>query len=167
MIDMRMDGRCALITGGSQGIGFAAAMNFMRAGANVAIVARRPDVLEQARQTLAREGKGKAVGIAGDVSKAEDCARIFAAAEKELGQVDVLLNNAGTHSNGPLEAATDAIWQQDFDLKLFSAIRLTRAAFPAMKARKWGRIVNVLNSGRNGSATAARRPPSRARPAWR
>jgi 3-oxoacyl-[acyl-carrier protein] reductase len=156
MIEMRMDGRCALITGGSQGIGFAAATNFMRAGASVAIVARRPDVLEQARQTLAREGKGKAVGIAGDVSKAEDCARIFATAEKELGRVDVLLNNAGTHSNGPFEAATDEIWQQDFDLKLFSAIRLARAAFPGMKARKWGRIVNVLNSGakwqRHGSA---------------
>jgi 3-oxoacyl-[acyl-carrier protein] reductase len=156
MIEMRMDGRCALITGGSQGIGFAAAMNFMRAGASVAIVARRPDVLEQARQALAREGKGKAVGIVGDVSKADDCARIFATAEKELGRVDVLLNNAGTHSNGPFEAATDEIWQQDFDLKLFSAIRLARAAFPGMKARKWGRIVNVLNSGakwqRHGSA---------------
>jgi NAD(P)-dependent dehydrogenase (short-subunit alcohol dehydrogenase family) len=156
MIEMRMDGRCALITGGSQGIGFAAAMNFMRAGASVAIVARRPDVLEQARQALAREGRGKAVGIVGDVSKAEDCARIFATADKELGRVDVLLNNAGTHSNGPFEAATDEIWQQDFDLKLFSAIRLARAAFPGMKARKWGRIVNVLNSGakwqRHGSA---------------
>jgi NAD(P)-dependent dehydrogenase (short-subunit alcohol dehydrogenase family) len=156
MIEMRMDGRCALITGGSQGIGFAAAMNFMRAGASVAIVARRPDVLEQARQALVREGKGKAVGLVGDVSKAEDCARIFATAEKELGRVDVLLNNAGTHSNGPFEAATDEIWQQDFDLKLFSAIRLARAAFPGMKARKWGRIVNVLNSGakwqRHGSA---------------
>jgi 3-oxoacyl-[acyl-carrier protein] reductase len=156
MIEMRMDQRCALITGGSKGIGFAAAMNFMRAGASVAIVARRPDVLEEARQALAREGKGKAVAIAGDVSKAEDCARIFATAEKELGRVDVLLNNAGTHSNGPFEAATDEIWQQDFDLKLFSAIRLARAAFPGMKARKWGRIVNVLNSGakwqRHGSA---------------
>ena len=80
MIEMRMGGRCALITGGSHGIGFAAAMNFMRAGASVAIVARRPDVLEQARQALACEGKGKAVGIVGDVSKVEDCARIFAAA---------------------------------------------------------------------------------------
>jgi 3-oxoacyl-[acyl-carrier protein] reductase len=151
-----MDGRCALITGGSQGIGFAAAMNFMRAGASVAIVARRPDVLEQARQALVREGKGKAVGLVGDVSKAEDCARIYATEKKELGRVDVLLNNAGTHSNGPFEAATDEIWQQDFDLKLFSAIRLARAAFPGMKARKWGRIVNVLNSGakwqRHGSA---------------
>ena len=156
MIDMRMDGRCALITGGSKGIGFAAAANFMRAGASVAIVARRPDVLEEARQALVREGKGKVVVIAADVSKADDCARAFATAEQELGQVDVLLNNAGTHSNGPFEAATDAIWQQDFDLKLFSAIRLARAALPGMKARKWGRIVNVLNSGakwqRHGSA---------------
>jgi NAD(P)-dependent dehydrogenase (short-subunit alcohol dehydrogenase family) len=156
MIDMRMDGRCALITGGSKGIGFAAATNFMRAGASVAIVARRPNVLEEARQALAREGKGKVVAIAADVSKADDCARAFASAEQELGRVDVLLNNAGTHSNGPFEAATDAIWQQDFDLKLFSAIRLVRAALPGMKARKWGRIVNVLNSGakwqRHGSA---------------
>jgi 3-oxoacyl-[acyl-carrier protein] reductase len=68
----------------------------------------------------------------------------------------VLLNNAGTHANGPFEAATDEIWQQDFDLKLFSAIRLARAALPGMKARKWGRIVNVLNTGakwpRHGSA---------------
>jgi 3-oxoacyl-[acyl-carrier protein] reductase len=156
MIEMRMDQRCALITGGSKGIGFAAAMNFVRAGANVAIVARRPDVLEEARQALAREGKGKAVGIAGNVSNAADCTRIFATAEKELGRIDVLLNNAGTHANGPFEAATDEIWQQDFDLKLFSAIRLARAALPGMKARKWGRIVNVLNSGakwpRHGSA---------------
>ena len=61
MIDMRMDGRCALITGGSKGIGFAAAANFMRAGASVAIVARRPDVLEEARQQLSREGKGRSL----------------------------------------------------------------------------------------------------------
>jgi NAD(P)-dependent dehydrogenase (short-subunit alcohol dehydrogenase family) len=156
MIEMRMDGRCALITGASKGIGFAAATNFVRAGANVAIVARRPDVLEEARTAIAREGKGKIVGIAADVSKAADCARIFATAEQELGRVDVLVNNAGTHANGPFEAATDEIWQQDFDLKLFAAIRLARAAFPAMKQRKWGRIINVLNSGakwpRYGSA---------------
>ena len=147
MIEMRMDRRCALITGASKGIGFAAATNFMRAGANVAIVARRPDVLEEARVALAREGKGRLVAIAGDVSKAEDCTRIFAAAEKELGQVDVLVNNAGTHSNGTFEEATDERWQADFDLKLFAAIRLSRAAFPGMKARKWGRIINTLNSG--------------------
>ena len=147
MIDMRMDGRCALITGASKGIGFAAAVNFIKAGGNVAIVARRQNVLDDACAAIAKEGKGKVVGIAADVSKAEDCARIFATAEKELGRVDVLVNNAGTHQNGPFEAATDEIWQADFDLKLFAAIRLSRAALPKMKERKWGRIINTLNSG--------------------
>ena len=159
MIEMRMDGRCALITGGSMGIGYAAATNFMRAGANVAIVARRPEVLEKSRAALAREGKGKVIGIAADVSKAEDCARVFATAEKELGRIDVLLNNVGTHNAKPVEAITDEIWQADLDLKLFSAIRLTRAAFPKMKERKWGRVINVLNSGakwpRAGSAPSS------------
>src|SRR5688500_8252596 len=106
MIDMRMHGRGALITGGSKGIGFASAVNFMRAGADVAIVARRPDVLEEARQALVREGQGKVVAISADVSKAADCARAFATAEKELGRVDVLFNNAGTHAAGPFEEAT-------------------------------------------------------------
>ena len=64
MIEMRMDGRCALITGGSMGIGYAAATNFMQAGASVAIVARRPEVLEESRQKLAREGNGKVAGPA-------------------------------------------------------------------------------------------------------
>ena len=159
MIEMRMDGRCALITGGSMGIGYAAATNFMRAGANVAIVARRPEVLEKSRAALAREGKGKVIGIAADVSKAEDCARVFATAEKELGRVDVLLNNVGTHNAKPVETITDEIWQADLDLKLFSAIRLTRAALPKMKERKWGRVINVLNSGakwpRAGSAPSS------------
>jgi 3-oxoacyl-[acyl-carrier protein] reductase len=109
MIEMKMDGRCALVTGGSKGIGYAAAMNFVKAGGHVAIVARRPDVLEEACRELQGHSKGKVVGIPGDVSKAEDCARVFANAEKELGQIDVLLNNAGTHSNGPFEAATDAL----------------------------------------------------------
>jgi 3-oxoacyl-[acyl-carrier protein] reductase len=149
MIDMGMEGRCALITGGSKGIGFASAMNFVKAGASVAIVARRPGVLEDARAEIARSAVAgaKVIGIAGDVSKAEDCARVFAEAEKALGRVDVLVNNAGTHANGPFEAATDEIWQADLDLKLFAAIRLSRAAFPRMKERKWGRIINVLNTG--------------------
>jgi NAD(P)-dependent dehydrogenase (short-subunit alcohol dehydrogenase family) len=150
MVEMKMAGRCALITGGSKGIGFAAATNFMRAGASVAIVARRPDVLEEARAALAHEGKGKVVTIAADVSKAEDCAQLFAAAEKGLGRIDVLLNNVGVHAANPFEAVTDEMWQADLDLKLFSTIRLARAALPGMKARKWGRIINVLNSSAKG-----------------
>jgi len=147
MIEMQMDGRCALVTGGSKGIGFAAATNFMRAGASVAIVARRPDVLDEARAALAREGKGKVVAISADVTKEADCARVFEAAEKELGQVDVLLNNAGAHAAMPFDQISDERWHTDLELKLFSAIRLSRAAWPGMKARKWGRIINTLSSG--------------------
>ena len=147
MVEMRMDGRCALITGGSKGIGFAAAVNFLRAGANVAIVARRPDVLEEARAALVKEGKGKVVVIPADMTKAADCARAFETAEKELGRVDVLLNNAGAHAAMPFDQITDERWQTDIELKLFSAIRLSRAAWPGMKARKWGRIINTLSSG--------------------
>lgn len=123
------------------------------------------DVLDEACAALAKEGK--VVGIAADVSKAEDCARIFATTAKELGRGDVLVNNAGTHQNGPFEAASDEIWQADFDLKLFAAIRLSRAALPKVKERRWGRIVNTLNSGakwqRFGSAPtpAATSPASR------
>src|SRR5918997_308554 len=127
MVEMRMEGRCALISGGSKGIGYAAAMNFVRAGANVAIIARRPEVLEEARAALAREGEGKVVTISADVTKAADCTRAFETAEKELGQVDVLLNNAGAHAAQPFEEISDETWQADIDLKVFSAIRLSRA----------------------------------------
>ena len=88
----------------------------MRAGASVAIVARRPEVLEESRRKLAKEGKGKVVAIAADVGKAEDCARVFATAEKELGRVDVLLNNAGTHNAKPVEVEPvqpTKLWQAD------------------------------------------------------
>ena len=159
MFELKMPQRCALITGGSQGIGFASATNFIRAGADVAIVARRAGPLEEAAQKLRKAGSGKIVTIIADVSKAEDCARVFTTTEKELGRVDVLINNVGTHRAGPFEAASDEVWQEDIDLKLFATIRLCRAALPGMKARKWGRIVNVLSSGakwhRYGSAPSS------------
>lgn len=156
---MRMDGRCALITGGSKGVGFAAAKNFIRSGAHVAIVARREDVLAEARQELEKEGGGKIVTIAADISSAAGCASAFATAEKELGQVDVLLNNVGSHNAKPFETITDEQWEADLEVKLFAAIRLSRAAWPGMKSRKWGRIINTLSSGakwpRVGSAPSS------------
>ena len=147
MIEMRMTGRNALVTGGSKGIGLAIATNFAMAGANVAIVGRRADALEDAKAIIAKAAKTKIVTISADVSKADDCARIIAEAQKGLGQIDVLVNNAGTSQRGDFETVTDATWQADLDLKLFGAIRLARGTFPGMKAREWGRIINILNTG--------------------
>ena len=146
-MDCRMDGRVALITGSSRGLGRAMALEFAASGAHVCIVARREDVLEQTRQEVESAGEGKVCACAADVGKAQDMERLIASAEKALGPVDILVNNAGTSRRMPFEEITDALWAEDLELKLFAAIRATRLVFPGMKRRRWGRIINVLNTG--------------------
>jgi NAD(P)-dependent dehydrogenase (short-subunit alcohol dehydrogenase family) len=96
------------------------------------------------------------------VSKADDISRTFQDVINTFGKVDILINNAGISRAMPSEQITDEIWQDDLDLKLFAAIRLSRLCWPGMKERKWGRIINVLNSGvkaprANGAPTAVSR----------
>lgn len=146
-MELSMKGRNALITGASLGIGLAIARKFAMAGANVAMVARRAETLETSRGEIERQASTKIIGIPGDVSKAEDCNRAFETAVRALGSVDVIVNNAGTSTTGKFESITDEVWQADLDLKLFAAIRLIRLAFPGMRERRFGRIVNVLNIG--------------------
>ncbi len=147
-MELRMSGRNALITGGSKGLGLAIARSFAEAGANVAIVAREPQGLEEARSAITgAAANAKVVTVAADVAGADGCRKAFEAADKAFSRVDVLVNNAGTSQRGPFVELTDEIWQHDIDLKLFAAIRLCRLAFPGMKERRWGRIINVLNTG--------------------
>jgi NAD(P)-dependent dehydrogenase (short-subunit alcohol dehydrogenase family) len=146
-MELVMKGRNALVTGASLGIGFAISQKFALAGANVAMVARRAETLEASRREIQQKASTKIIGIAGDVSKAEDCNRAFEAAVKALGSVDVIVNNAGTSQTGKFESITDEVWQADIDLKLFAAIRLIRLAFPGMRERRFGRIINILNIG--------------------
>lgn len=154
-----MQGRKALITGGSLGLGLAIGETFARAGASVALVARRPEVLEQAKAKVAAAGGSgiKVVAVAADVGSAEGCEKAYKEAVAGMGGVDVLVNNAGTSQRGPFESVTDELWQHDLDLKLFAAIRLARMALPAMKANRFGRIINVLNTG-------AKAPPAEGAP---
>jgi len=156
-MQMQMNGKKALITGGSLGIGLAIAERFLGAGADVAIVARRAEVLKESKAKLDALGKGKVVAIAADVGKADECRFAYQRTEAEFGQVDVLVNNAGTSQRGAFEEISDELWQHDLDLKLFAQIRLSRLCLPGMKARRWGRIVNVLNTG-------AKAPPAEGAP---
>lgn len=151
-MDCRMDGRVALITGSSRGLGRAMALRFAASGAHVCIVGRREDVLEQTRVEVDAGGEGKVCACAADVGKAEDVERLIATAEKALGPVDILVNNAGTSRRMPFEEITDALWSEDLELKLFAAIRAARRVFPGMKQRRWGRIINVLNTGAKAPA---------------
>lgn len=142
----RMAGRVALVTGSSLGLGFAMAKRFAEEGADVALVARRAELLDEARDRIRASASGTINGYACDVSRREEIEQMFAAVIGDLGKVDVLVNNAGAAKAGSIESVTDEEWQFDLDLKLFAAIRLSRLVFPGMKERRWGRILNILNT---------------------
>lgn len=146
-MEIRMDGRNAIVTGGSAGLGKAIAIEYARSGANVAIVARRQETLDQAKAEIAQAGNGKVVAIAADIRLADACKHAVDEAEAALGGIDILVNNAGTSQRGPFLEVSDALWQDDLDLKLFASIRLSRRVIPGMRERRWGRIINVLNVG--------------------
>ncbi len=156
-MELRMDGRKALITGASLGLGRAMAERFAGAGAEVAIVARRSDILDEARAEIEQKTGGRVACVAGDVSTAEGCQAAYEAAGEAMGQVDVLVNNAGSSQRGPFAEITDEVWQADIDLKLFAVIRLCRLVLPDMRQRKWGRVINILNTG-------AKAPPAEGAP---
>src|SRR4051794_24227926 len=157
-MEVRLDGRTAIITGASKGLGFAMAREFAASGANVAMFARTKDALDEA---VAAVSDG-AVGFVCDVASADQIKSAFDGVIQRFGKVDILINNAGISRAMPSEQITDELWIEDLELKLFAAIRLTRLVWPGMKERKWGRIINVLNSGAkapraNGAPTAVSR----------
>ncbi len=155
-MELTLDGRCAIITGGSKGLGLAMAKMFAESGGHVALVARGAEALEAAAAEIrAAAPAAKVVAIPADIRSAQGCADAAGAAIRALGQVDILVNNAGTSQRGPFLSITDELWKDDLDLKLMAAIRLCRAVLPGMAERKWGRIINVLNIGAKAPAATS------------
>jgi 3-oxoacyl-[acyl-carrier protein] reductase len=154
-MEISLAGKSAVVTGASKGIGFAIATRFASSGADVAIIARGRETLDQAVKAVGASGR-RVVGIQADVALADDVKRAYDEAMKAFGKIDIVVNNAGTSATSPFEKLTDEFMQHDLDQKLFAAIRLTRLVWPQMKERRWGRIINVLNIGakapRGGSA---------------
>lgn len=147
-MECRMDGRVAVVTGGSLGLGKAMAMEFAKSGADVAIIARRAEVLEEAKSEIVAAAPDAKVGAYPcDLRDPEAIKAAHQAIVGDLGDVDVLVNNAGTSRAMDFMDITDELWEEDLDLKLMGAVRLIRLVFPGMKERKWGRIINVLNTG--------------------
>ena len=112
--------------------------------------------MQAARASLAGEGLNVRDYVC-DVSKVSEINAAFDKVISDFGKIDILVNNAGTSRAMLFEAVTDEIWQADLDLKLFAAIRMSRLVWPGMKERRWGRIINVLN-------TAAKAPPAASAP---
>jgi 3-oxoacyl-[acyl-carrier protein] reductase len=120
-MDIRLDGKVALIPGSSKGMGKAMAEKFAASGAQMAIVARRPEPLADTAAAIVAAG-GHCRPYAGDVSRADEVIRLFSAITGGLGRVDIPVDNAGRSQAGKFEELTDEIWQGDFDLKVFAAI---------------------------------------------
>ena len=144
-MDLELKGKVAIVTGASQGIGRAAALRLAAEGASVVIAARGRELLDRVAQEIRAAG-GSVAAVPADVSRAEDCARLVAEAVKAFGRLDILVN-AGTSATGAFESVTDELWQADFELKLFAAIRLARLALPHMNKQGGGRIINITNIG--------------------
>jgi NAD(P)-dependent dehydrogenase (short-subunit alcohol dehydrogenase family) len=146
MLDLGLGGKVAIITGGSEGLGRAAAQRLAAEGARVAICARRPDVLESTAAGIRAAG-GQVLARSVDVTQADQIAKFVGEVVGEWGGVDILVNNAGTSAAASFEAVDDDAWVHDLELKLLSAVRLCRLSIPHMKKRGGGRIINVTNLG--------------------
>jgi NAD(P)-dependent dehydrogenase (short-subunit alcohol dehydrogenase family) len=146
-MEINLSGRAAIITGGSKGIGLAVATRFAASGADVAILARGREALDEAVNAIKIKAKARVIGVQADVGLAADIQRAYDEVMKAFGKIDIAVNNAGTSRAAPFEKLTDEILHLDIEQKLFAAVRLIRHVAPQMKERRWGRIINVLNIG--------------------
>ncbi len=152
-MDLGLTGRVALVTGGSDGIGKAAALSLSREGAHVAICARGAEKLEAAADDIRAATGGEVLAIPCDVTDEAQIQVMVAQVVERWGRIDVLFNNAGTSSAAHFESATDEMWERDFGIKVYGAIYCTRAVAPHMRAAGGGSVINISTGG--GKAPAA------------
>jgi 3-oxoacyl-[acyl-carrier protein] reductase len=151
-----MDGKAAIVTGGSKGIGYAIAEALVRDGANVAISARHEDEVRAAAERLSAGGPGRAIGVAADVRRSEEVDRLVSAAAEAFGGLDLLVNNAGVGRFDRVDELSPEHWHQVIDTNLTGVFYCTRACAPHLKARGGGWIINVGSlAGKNPFAGGA------------
>ena len=136
-------GRVAVVTGGSRGLGFAVARELVQQGARVAVCARGEEQLERARTLLGRD----VVAVPCDVSDRPAVDSLVAEVEERLGPIEVLVNNAGVISVGPLETLTEQDFEESLGVQLWGVLHTTLAVLPGMLDRGEGRIANVTSIG--------------------
>jgi NAD(P)-dependent dehydrogenase (short-subunit alcohol dehydrogenase family) len=141
-----MGGKVILITGGSRGLGFAIALEFALLGSRIVICAREQDELERAAVEL-RRGGTEVLTVKCDVANQEQVAAMVSRATEHFGRVDVLVNNAGIISVGPIESQTIEDFQQAMDVIFWGQVYTTLAVLPQMKQRRAGWIANVSSIG--------------------
>ena len=142
-MDLKLQGKTALVTGASAGIGRAIAKGLAAEGVRVCIAARRTALLEGLAAEIIREGYIKPEVEAVDLMQDEEPARLAQAAREKLGRIDILVNAAGGSTEMDWMSAPDEKWLETMTLNFTQIRRLTLAVVPCMIERKWGRIINI------------------------
>ncbi len=143
-MDLGIKGKAAVVTGASRGIGRETARQFLEEGVRVMICGRNAETLERTRAELAQQTGGEVHAVVADMTKPADIARLIDTATQKLGGVDILINNAGQMYSGRFAVMTDEGLKEQLETKLFGFLRAIRLVYPQMKARRWGRIVNLI-----------------------
>ena len=139
-MDLGIKGRVALVSGGDSGMGRESARLLLEAGAKVAITDRPDGALDESLADL--RSVGEVIAVEADVTKTDSIAALFEEVTAKLGAPDILVNAAGvTGATGDFLEVDDAGWLETLDINLMGAVRMCRAAIPAMREQKWGRIV--------------------------
>jgi NAD(P)-dependent dehydrogenase (short-subunit alcohol dehydrogenase family) len=138
-----LTGKVALVTGGSKGLGKAMARGLALAGADVFISSRHEDELRAALDAILTGTSRRGKYAVADMSQRSDVLRLAEVASREMGHIDILINNAGTNIPEPIDEITDQNWDSVMEINLHSVMVLTRALVPAMKERRWGRIIHI------------------------
>ena len=147
-MNLELDGKVAIVTGSSRGLGLASAAALVKEGCRVAICARGAERLAQAAEelrALTPLGAGGVTSIAADLSTVNGIAEVIARTSDTFGGLDILVNNVGLAKGTDIVDTTDAEWQEAIDQTLFPAIRATRLAVPHMRKRGGGAIVMIAS----------------------
>ncbi len=139
----RLDGRVALVTGGTKGLGLAIAEALASAGADVAVAARDGEAANRVADAIGRSSGRRTVGVAADVSVSAQVDAMVARTLAAMGRLDILVNNAGINIRGPIEQLQESEWDAVIDTNLKGPWLCCRAVAATMKSQGWGRVINV------------------------
>lgn len=144
-MNLGLAGRAAAVAAASRGLGRATARALAEEGCAVALCGRDEARVREAADSIARETGARTLAVVADVGLATDCARFVETAAQAFGRLDVLVTNSGGPRPGAFDATSDTEWDLAYRVTLASVVNLARAAAPHMRARRWGRIVNITS----------------------
>ena len=145
-MDLKLKGKTALVTGGSEGIGKGIARSLAKEGVNLAICARRQEPLEAVAKEIAKETDAKIIAIPADLRNNASAKAFIEQAHKALGRVDIMINNAGSAAGGVIEHLTEDDWEKGLQLKFMGYVRCLRYVLPLMVKQGGGRVVNLIGN---------------------